>query len=131
MTLGRNSNPEVLAQCQRFQVPIQLAFQIVTHTLGQELKHLERKMEKGRTSGSLLNTLKVNMLLLQGGMALGKPEWQPLWRRQPYWRHWLARMFLAAEATVSSMRLARVSGFLAWPIHSRMARLTEGGKASK
>ena len=30
-----------------------------------------------------------------------------------YFRHWLARILLAAEVTVSSIRFARVSGFLA------------------
>ena len=38
-------------------------------------------------------------------------------------------MFLAACSTVLLIRLALVSAFLAFLIHSKMPRLTEGGKA--
>ncbi len=46
-------------------------------------------------------------------------------------RHWLARMLSLAFATVSAIRAARVSGFRAEVIHSRIPRFTERGKASK
>ena len=40
-------------------------------------------------------------------------------------------MFFAAFSTVSLMRLILVSGFLAFLIHSKMPRFTEGGKADQ
>lgn len=40
-------------------------------------------------------------------------------------------MFSSANLAVSLMRLARVSGFLALAIHSKIARLADRGKAEK
>src|SRR3954452_24957839 len=46
-------------------------------------------------------------------------------------RHWLARRFSAASATICSMGLLRVAAVLAPASHSRMARLAERGKPSQ
>ena len=45
--------------------------------------------------------------------------------------NWLARMSTAASETVRSIRFRRVSGDLADPIHSRIARPVDRGKASR